>query len=272
MAPPTPSVLLVGKTDSELMRKFAAVIGECIDPANQREISDVRELRGLIASDGWFPDLVVVVQDWPDQYPADDVHELIAQCPLARIICCFGHWCDSDGRTRSIWPLAVRVSPEMFAARFERELGQVSGTAPAGGPALLPLTASRTEIFEFDFQPEVVGAERPAVLVISPDRAWREMIEGALGLPGAKAAGGATVSRPQTIVFDADPWDQARRAALAEVRRAHPGVRIVACVGFPRPDLDADLRKGGADAIWYKLGHLAELVRRLAVPAAGPAA
>jgi len=266
MAPPTPSVLFVGDPDSELLRKLAGAVGRNVDPANQRACRHLGGLRDFLASDGWFPDLVVISQDWPDQYPAEDVHELIALCPLARIICCFGPWCDSDGRTRSIWPLAVRVSPEMFAARFEREWEQVGGANPAGGPPALPLTASRTEIFEFDFQPEVVGAERPATLVISPDRAWREMIERALGSPGAKSVGGATVSRPQAIVFDADPWDDVRRRALAEVRRAHPGVRIVACVGFPRPDLDADLRHSGVANIWYKLGHLADLQKRCQEP------
>jgi hypothetical protein len=270
MAAPTPSVLLVGDPDSELREKLAALVGRKVDPTNQRQRSDLGGLQGFLDREDWFPDLVVVAQDWPDQYPAEAVHELIALCPLARIICCFGPWCDSDGRTRSIWPLAVRVSPEMFAARFEREWGQLAGTAPTDGPASLPLTASRTEIFEFDFQPEVVGGARPAVIVVSPDRTWREMIEGALGSPAAQASGGA--NRPQTIVFDADPWDEVRRRALAEVRRTHPGLRVVACVGFPRPDFDAELRQSGADAIWYKLGHLAELVRRLAVLAAGPAA
>jgi hypothetical protein len=89
------------------------------------------------------------------------------------------------------------------------------------------------------------------------------MIERALGVAKAARTIAASV-HPPAIVFDADPWDERRREALAQLRKDHPHARIVACVGFPRPDLDAELRTSGADAIWYKLATLADLARQLA--------
>jgi hypothetical protein len=87
-------------------------------------------------------DLIVVAQSWSDQYTPADVAALLSAAPLARILCVYGRWCDSDGRTRDIWPLAVRVPAEEFETRLRRELEVLERTLPP-----LPLTASRTEIF-----------------------------------------------------------------------------------------------------------------------------
>ena len=66
--------------------------------------------------------------------------------PLTLWVCCYGAWCDSDGRTRSIWPISVRV-PVSEAERRLNRVWQVL-TEQRGEP--LPLTASRDEAFEFD--------------------------------------------------------------------------------------------------------------------------
>ena len=218
-------------------------------------LAAVREL--LAAREAWFPDLIVVLLAWPDQFPADEVHTLMGSCPLARIVCCYGPWCDSDGRTRSIWPLAVRVSVAAAGARLARELASLENQQRACRP--LPLTASRAEIFEFDFKGPAARAETAmAASVISPDRRWREMAGSALrgwGLQLVTEGSGP----PQAVIFDADPWDSERATALAAIRVTHPRTKIVACVGFQRRDLDEALRRSGADGVWFKLAPLNEL-------------
>jgi hypothetical protein len=87
-------------------------------------------------------DLIVVAQSWSDQYTPADVAALLSAAPLARVLCVYGRWCDSDGRTRDVWPLAVRVPVAEFETRLRRELEVLERTLPP-----LPLTASRTEIF-----------------------------------------------------------------------------------------------------------------------------
>lgn len=224
-----------------------------------RTAGDLETLKRLIKEDAWFPDLVVVLQAWPDQFSTEEVHELIALIPLARIVCCFGPWCDSDGRTRSIWPLAVRVSVPAAPNRLAHELALISNS-DGPGRAVLPLTASRAEIFEFDFAggaPEREPAMTAAV--ISPDRRWREMVESVLGRKDVLLRTADSADRPSVVLFDADPWNDERCAALRAIRAANPEARVVACAGFPRADLERGLRQSGADEVWFKLAPLAEL-------------
>lgn len=92
-----------------------------------------------------FPDVVLICQHWPDEFTQHDVRRLLTAFPLARLACCYGPWCESDGRTRDIWPLSVRVPVRCAAGRIARELEVLAGLR-----ASLPLTASRDEIFLFD--------------------------------------------------------------------------------------------------------------------------
>jgi hypothetical protein len=90
------------------------------------------------------PDLVIVVQQWSDEYRADEVEELLAALPLARICCAYGPLCRSDGRTRSQWPIALRVPQEELPARLKQEVAVLKGELQP-----LPRTAGYEEIFAF---------------------------------------------------------------------------------------------------------------------------
>ncbi|MCA9079997.1 MAG: hypothetical protein KDA58_05530 [Planctomycetaceae bacterium] len=99
------------------------------------------------------PDLVLVCQHWSDEYRTDEVEQLLATCPLARVICCYGPWCASDGRTRNVWPLALRVPVEQAAMRIEAER-----LVALGLRAPLPCTATVEEIFAFDAESWVASS------------------------------------------------------------------------------------------------------------------
>lgn len=223
------------------------------DTANGlRSAIDLSGVRTLLEAGDWFPELVVVLQGWSEQFSTGEVHELMALCPLARIVCCFGPWCDSDGRTRSIWPLAMRVPAAAAVSRLEHELN-VLGAAAEPVIAPLPWTASRTEIFEYDFAAAPSRCDQKNVSVISPDRSWREMMERRAGSRSAQATCATEMHPPDVVLFDADPWNEERADALVAVKRASPGCRLIALVGFPRPDLEAELRRSGADAVQLKV-------------------
>lgn len=96
-------------------------------------------------AEAWFPDVVLICQHWSDEFTEQDVRRLLTAFPLARIACCYGPWCESDGRTRDVWPLSVRVPVRCAAGRIAREFEVLAGLR-----APLPLTASRDEIFLFD--------------------------------------------------------------------------------------------------------------------------
>jgi len=244
-----PNTLLLGDS---LLKEFEPVVRwlrERDSGGRFRMADDVRAAHAVPGDQDWIPNLVVVLQSWPDQYSVEDFHGLLRNFPLARLVLCFGPWCDSDGRTRSIWPLAVRVPAAAAVPRLERELALFETPAPAAPP--LPLTASRTEIFDFDF-----GCRRPLapaagkIVVISADRAWREMMR---RMVGTSATSDEAAEPPDLVLFDADPWDEERAEALTAIRTAVPAGRLIAFVGFPRPDVEAELRQAGADEVRFKL-------------------
>ncbi len=143
--PPVPhTCLLIGDTtglpsvEALLRTVFPHPNLRCIDRLSPVHVTDLPA------------GLIVACQTWSDEYTAGDVAAILSAAPLARVLCAYGRWCDSDGRTRDIWPLAVRVPVSEFEARLQRELRVLQGTA-----APLPLTASRAEIFAARLTPAV---------------------------------------------------------------------------------------------------------------------
>lgn len=202
------------------------------------------------------PDLLVVVQDWPDQWSESDICRLMQAFPLTRLVCSYGPWCDSDGRNRDLWPSGSRVPRELTATRIARELQSLG--RQAGN--VLPLTAGRDEVFEYDCSEIRVG---PGVRIAihSPDRAYREMLESAVAQWGC--SGVALDSDPAVVLWDADPWDAARCDDLKAFASAHPQLRILVLIGFIRDDVTAEAQRAGAQAVCPKLAPLAQLADRV---------
>jgi hypothetical protein len=253
-----PSVLLLGDLEAADFRSILEIIRSWNPAADTRAAANISEFRRFVDREPWFPDLIVVLQSWPDQFSEAEVHELMGLCPLARIVCCFGPWCDSDGRTRSIWPLAVRIPAVAATHRLGRELALLENNDAFRRP--LPLTASRAEIFECDFGDwESVEPAARTVAVISPDRRWKEMVETGVRMSGLQNHGPRSGECPEIVVFDADPWDAEQAISLRAIRAADREARIIAAIGFPRPDLETALHDSGADQVWFKLAPIADL-------------
>ena len=122
-----------------------------IGPAATVQISESHWGRGDVQSERdqnllVDPDLVIVCQSWPDEFSASEVTLALCRWPLALWVCCYGAWCASDGRTRSIWPISVRVPVEEAEGRLNHVWRVLTGQRDEP----LPLTASRDEAFEFD--------------------------------------------------------------------------------------------------------------------------
>jgi hypothetical protein len=129
---------MIGDTRSPELRHVDALLRTLFPDSKLPRIERLAAARAADLS----ADLIVACQSWSDEYTARDVATLLSAAPLARFLCVYGRWCDSDGRTRNVWPLAVRVPAAEFETRLRRELEVLQGTLPP-----LPLTASRTEIF-----------------------------------------------------------------------------------------------------------------------------
>jgi len=138
-------VLLIGSNYANESREVELVVRQVLGDCELRACSSVTAAINTIRRDEWFPDLVVISQTWSDEFSRDEVENLISECALARMIVAYGPWCDSDGRNRTTWPLAVRVPLWLLESRLLREVDVLSGRLEP-----LPLTANREEIFEFD--------------------------------------------------------------------------------------------------------------------------
>jgi hypothetical protein len=140
------AVLVVGDLFSADMRSVERRVEELArNGCEVRIFLSVVEALPKCSADAWHPDLVIVCLHWPDDYAAAEVRQMLTAFPLARSICCYGPWCGSDGRTRDVWPLSIRIPAEFAPRRIDLELEVLGGTRWP-----LPLTAARDEIFLFD--------------------------------------------------------------------------------------------------------------------------
>ncbi|MCY2963177.1 MAG: hypothetical protein NT069_05900 [Planctomycetota bacterium] len=282
----SPNVLLLGNSADPEFDPVVTFLRGSVPHARIQEAADLPAARHGRPVGAPLPDVVVVCQSWSDQFSSAEIRELLAWLPLARIICCYGAWCDSDGRTREHWPLAVRVAavdgPNLLSAElaeFQRakassarspvKIHRADDPVPAQRP-LLPWTASRTEIYQSRF-PVSAMSNRPIeglrIGVLSPDRAWRQMMErflmtsgGVISHVGEDHSGD---THQTTLLYDADPADPPQIAELIDLKTRSHDLFVVAAIGFPRVDLDERLRRAGADATWAKLSPLTQLIERL---------
>lgn len=259
------SVLLLGDARDLGMAPIAGRVMSMADNET-RVVADVESACELVRATGWYPDLIVVLQTWSDQFSATDVLKLLSLTPLARVVCAAGAWCDSDSRTRSSWPIAVRIRAVDALARIERELAllrQTTGEAGDRGPqrsGVLPLTASRAEVFHADMNHEATPSiDGSQIIIHSPDRAWLGMIESAFGIRSDSSRG--RTKPPKAVLVDVDPWGERAQKSLRAAKTSCPGARMIACTGVAANDFGDELKSVGADGVWFKLSPLAALRR-----------
>lgn len=123
---------------------------------------------------GWFPDVVIVYQGIPDEFPQSQIDELIGLLPLTRFVVAFGPWCESIGRTEQRWPIVSCVPIQHVAVRLLREFSALENDEPATPP-----TASRDEAFSLiasRLKREGRPATRCSALILGSDAAFTEVI------------------------------------------------------------------------------------------------
>jgi hypothetical protein len=250
------NVLVLGNSRTPEMRPILCCLEQHAPGSAIEHAETIEHALGLTIDRHWFPDLGVVCQHWPDEFARSGVERLLSLLPVTRWVCCFGAWCESDGRNRDIWPLSVRVAARCAGDRIRRELAVLAGEQSA-----LPLTAARDEIFEFDcplpYEPFLEGP----VLVKSPDGALRRSISSLLTTirnPKSK------IQNPIAVVWDVDPCSEAVLSQLRNFSSQNRDVAVVALSGFAHPEDVQALRCCGADAVLTKLTAPAELPRALA--------
>ncbi len=260
---PLPRVVLLGAPGSSEFLEVQRLVSVAVPEGALTQLLNVDELAELCHR-GEFPDLIIVVQTWSDEFPFRAILALPGFGPLSRVLCCYGPWCVSDGRSRQDWPLALRIPLEHFGAALRSEMQQL--TAPELSEAPLQWTAGRDEIFRHQ-QPAIAtgsaSGSRCVIRVISPDRKLAEMWVELVRKAGFPVAAEGSAGGGQIVLWDTDPFDQAMRQRWGEFRRRHPSSKMVVLVGFVTADIVNELRVLGATTVISKLLPLDLLLAEL---------
>ena len=251
------AALIVGRSDAAEMRPVADMIAEHAPDADRRFAPTVTDAVETAFGGGWFPDLVLVCQHWSDECAPSDVRKLFSRLPLARWVVCLGAWCESDGRTRDIWPRAVCVPARAAGDRIRAELEIV-----AGRRAPLPLTASRDEATHFEAESLApMEGEGRLVVVISPDREFRRWLREWLNGNGWRPTD--DLDGAEAIVHDLDPLCEPSFAA-AERLASEFAVPVVGLASLAYPEDLLRLAAVGVREVVSKLSASFELPAALA--------
>lgn len=244
--PRLPVVIILGDADRAEMH--------CLIERLNRRISDscrwirAPEISGILnaAAGNGFPDLIIVLQNWSNEYSRDEINRLFAFAPLARVVVCYGAWCDSDGRNHNLWPPAVRVPVWAALSRIEHEWRLLQN---ASNHQLLPWSASRDETFAAD-HPAIEPVAGYSYLVDTPDPAFGQFIVEIM-----REAGHQLVEeQPAVVLIDIDPWCPSRAVVVKSLRGQFPGAIGVAIGNLVLPSIENELRALGITAVSHKLG------------------
>ena len=244
-------VLILGETDTAEFQSIVQwVYGHVVSAACTIFSSHLNTARSQLEV-GRVPDLVIVLQSSSNQFSAADASELLTFAPLARVVVCYGAWCESDGRNHNIWPPAVRVPAWSAVDRIAREWQIIQNQ---GNTSPLPLSASRDEVFESDHPLIALWNEPQRVLIDSPDVAYRDFLAERLTQEGHEIV----QDQPTVILFDADPWGPPRSVALKGLHHRFGPAEIYATLSLPLPEHVTELQQEGVRTVLSKFGFRAQ--------------
>lgn len=201
-------------------------------------------------------ELTIVLQSWPDQFSAAQVDGLIGATLFRRLLCCYGPWCESDGRNRGVWPDAHRVPLRIAARIVEWELLRLQRGQPA-----VPPTSARDEIFAYRLgEPEdwapLPGCLNQTALVVSPDRVLRQTVAALLREFGlhprntplfddyvdlADTLEELSRDRVSLVLHDLDPWGGRVADSLDRVRDQFPEAEVLGIASMPDAGLQTEV-------------------------------
>jgi len=199
-------------------------------------------------------DLVILIQSHPDEFPASTLGMLSQRAPLARWVVCAGQWCESEVRTRGIWPAAVRVPLTDAASRLDYEWAVLQGAV--ADP--IPGTGSRDDLFLVD-HPPVSEAVRPLQIGLAVrDPAYRMFLAEFLERSGHEVAA-TEQAVPAVVMIDLDPWP-ATRPEVLRIRQHLPGAELLGLLASQDPTVVDEACQVGVRTCVSKLADLRQFL------------
>jgi len=260
---------LCAQRSLKVVAEFAAIADAFVD--NGQTLADA--------------DITIVLQSWSDQYPKQEADRLIGQTLFHRLICCYGPWCESDGRNRDVWPDAVRVSLRLAESVLEREFERIAADEPA-----IPPTAARDEIFAYrlgepgDWKP-ITGLQELNGAIIGADKVLRKTLSMLLSDLGMRSLSLPLIRddiqqpvRPKetstgpvhVVLHDLDPWGPNVEASVNAARRMFPAADILGIATMPDAGLTTEIADEQLRVVIPKLDlenglrwHLGQLLQQI---------
>ncbi|QDT51005.1 hypothetical protein Pan258_50880 [Symmachiella dynata] len=260
MERPLPTLLLVGNAEHAEMHCVAETVAILVPTKQLFRAEAIADIEPVLATSGAFPDLVIVCQTWPDEFTRGEISHLFEMFPLATVLCCFGSWCESDGRNRDLWPPATRTAAAESAGLIRR----VWEDAAAGRPPL-PATAAIEEVFERQHAGAIghLGRDKTgSVHVSSADPAIRAWLNDALVAANFQTA--AADAPWQAAIWDAPVWDERAAQQLKRFHDAHPDKGILVLIGSMRPHQAQQAQACGGDCVLPKTAPIDTIMESLA--------
>ncbi|HEY4262758.1 MAG TPA: hypothetical protein VGM98_21545 [Schlesneria sp.] len=228
-------ILIIGQTNRDEAQSLIEWIPATLHGAQFTKHLGMERAVVELAQARQIPDLIVVIQSHLDEYCQRDIDELGRLAPLARWVVCSGSWCESEGRTRQLWPLAVRVPLRSATLRLFDEWRMLCGE----NVKQLPLSGSREEAFDADHGPLRQSMIAISVLVDSPDAEYTRYLRELLVESGhaVLADGASGVPSPQVILCDLDPWGPVRQQRVEHLQVQHPHAQVVGLMSRPEVEV-----------------------------------
>jgi len=264
------SILLVGSTDRAEFREARAVLdglGRVVVAA------EIKSATCALASGVVVPDVIVVAQSYPGQFPPEVVDRLRRLAPLARLLGLLGSWCEGETRTGQPWPAAIRIYWHEWLPRVEPEFallreGECSTLA-------LPVTAGEEERL-------LLLADRPLtrreglVAVSTPQLEMYGWLATACARHGYSSVWlqphrAVRVEGAIAAIFDAGECRGEEIESLADLAVALGPAPIIALLDFPRVEDRSRALAAGARAVLSKpvlIGDLFWQIDRISYPPA----
>ena len=242
-------VLIVGSTTAPEFAGLLLALHSFVQSEGIESCHSIREL-----PENMDADLVVILQQLPDEFTQSELLTLIDRYPLGHLVVCYSPWCDSDGRTRQIWPHAVRVPLMDATNRLAQEIESIRNGRPS-----LPLTATREETFDCLLPSDLPESKLSRRLcILSTDSAFRNWIQEILQNADHQIDESL---KPTTegVIWDADPWSPNGRSQLALLMTECHAKTWIAMCGFPRRHEVHELLNAGISLVLPKILSSTEL-------------
>ncbi|HIF00453.1 MAG TPA: hypothetical protein EYG03_29545 [Planctomycetes bacterium] len=260
------NVVLIG---SASRREFSTLVSWLRQNPATRIVGHFKDIGTSL--DGWDilaadPEMTVVLQSWSDEFSQSDVNHLIGRTLFQRLLCCFGPWCESDGRNRAVWPDALHVSVRLAESVIAAELHRID----SGGPSIPP-TLARDEVFAHRMDTtadgqSLSGLQEMIGAVISPDRVFRKTVCSTLRDYGLRSVHLPLITSRRRIVpketprgpihlvfHDLDPWGELTEDSLAAARRMFPSSTVLGIASMPDAGISTEIVDAHIDAVIPKL-------------------